>query len=48
MRRKKLVRLVARLARAFEVRSAHAAEAHAPIDPSLLPIDRASRPMPFH
>ena len=48
MRRKKLVRLVARLARAFDTRQAHAAEAHAPIDPSLLPIDLAAQPMTFH
>ena len=48
MRRKTFVRLVARLARVLDTRSAHAAEDHAPIDPALLPIDLAARPFAFH
>lgn len=48
MRRKKLVRFVARLARAFDTRPADSAEDHAPIDPALLPIDLAAHPMAFH
>lgn len=47
MRRKKFVRLVARLARAFDTRST-VLEDHAPIDPALLPIDLAAQPMAFH
>ena len=38
-----LVRLLTRLARAFESRPASTAGDHAPIDPSLLPIDLGAR-----
>ena len=47
MTRKKIVRFVVRLARAFDTRLV-GADDRAPIDPALLPLDLASRRMTFH
>ena len=46
MRRMRFVRFVVRLARAFDTRPVAADDA--PIDPALLPLDLATRPMVLH